>query len=280
MTTTRICIRIDIDTVRDTEVLPTILEMLGKFNMPATFFLTTGDDCTFKNCKNYLNPLKLFQKKAFKQHGIKQMLMGFFNKKQVQSSENLKLIIEKGHELGLHGYLHYEWMNSLNERTEKEIIAWISTGVELFEKETGFKPESFSSPGFTVTNSFLTALDSFNFNYSSDFRGNKEFYPLAGDNQCSTLQLPVAEKSFGELEHEGFSEDEIFERYIAHINKSEDFFIFYMHPSYEPVINKDLLGKILKHISAKENFKVVTMQELADAIKSQEKTKYENTSDI
>jgi peptidoglycan/xylan/chitin deacetylase (PgdA/CDA1 family) len=123
MTQTKIktCIRIDIDTIRDTEVLPTILEILDEFDIPATFFVTTGIDATFKNYKNYKNPLKLLQNNAIKQHGIKQMFRGLIHKQEVQKSKNVKIILKKNHELGLHGYHHYNWFNTLQHKNRDEI---------------------------------------------------------------------------------------------------------------------------------------------------------------
>ena len=263
MTKIKICIRIDIDTIRDTQVLPTILEILNEFNIPATFFVTTGPDTTFKNYKNYLNPIKLLKNNAIKQHGIKQMFRGLLHKQQVQISKNVRSILENNHELGLHGYHHYNWINTLHQKNPDEIKKWISKGCELFEHEYGSRPMSFASPGFTTSPVFLEALDDFKFEYSSDFRGKDAFYPTTGSRKLSTLQLPVAERSFGELEQEGLSEDEIYNRFKNDLDNANDFFIFYMHPSYEPIIKKHLLVRVLEYITANNNFETVTLSDLA-----------------
>jgi len=267
MTRTKVCIRIDIDTVRDTQVLPVVLDILDRFDASATFFVTTGEDMTFRNYKNYLNPLKLLQKKAIKQYGIQQMLRGMLYKQQVQNSSNVQLILEKTHELGLHGYHHYNWMNTLQQKNQKEITEWISKGSELFEDAYGFKPLSFASPGFATSPQFLEALEHFNFEYSSDFRGTKAFYPCNKDHKLSTLQLPVAEKSFGELEFEGFFQDEIYNIMKNGLDSAQDFFIFYMHPSYEPILKRDLLIKVLEYITASDKLEIITMLQLAKHIK-------------
>lgn len=263
----KICIRIDIDTIRDTQVLPNILEILDTFDIPATFFVTTGPDTTFKNYKNYLNPIKLLKNNAIKQHGIKQMFRGLIHKQEVQKSKNVKIILKKNHELGLHGYHHYNWINTLQHKNRDEITEWISNGCELFENEYGFKPKSFASPGFATSPQFLEALDDFNFEYSSDFHGTDAFYPTINSRKLSTLQLPVAQRSFGELEFEGFSEDEIYNRFKSDLDNAHDFFIFYMHPSYEPTIKKHLLIKVLEYITSNNNFEFVTLSDLAKNIK-------------
>ncbi|WP_321417735.1 DUF2334 domain-containing protein [uncultured Methanomethylovorans sp.] len=267
MTKTKVCIRIDIDTVRDTQVIPIVLEILDRFDTSATFFVTTGEDMTFRNFKNYLNPIKLLQKKAIQQHGIQQMLRGMLYKQQVQKSANVQLILEKKHELGLHGYHHYNWMNTLQDKKLEDIREWISKGSEMFEAAYGFKPLSFASPGFATSPEFLEALEDFNFAYSSDFRGKEAFYPCINEHKLSTMQLPVAEKSFGELEFEGFSQDQIYNIMINDLNDAQDFFVFYMHPSYEPILNRDLLFKVMEYITSSGKFEIITMHQLAQHIK-------------
>ena len=267
MTRTKVCIRIDIDTIRDTQVLPVVLEILDSFDASATFFVTTGEDTTFKNYKNYINHLKLLQKRAIQQHGIHQMLRGILYKQHVQKSENVRLILENNHELGLHGYHHYNWMNTLQQKDQAEITEWISKGSELFEDAYGFRPLSFASPGFATSPQFLEALEDFNFVYSSDFRGTEAFYPCNKDHKLSTMQLPVAEKSLGELEFEGLSQDEIYNIMKNGLDSAQDFFIFYMHPSYEPILKRDLLVRVLEYITTSDKFEITTMHQLAKYLK-------------
>jgi undecaprenyl phosphate-alpha-L-ara4FN deformylase len=267
MTRNKVCIRIDIDTVRDTQVLPVVLEILDSFDASATFFVTTGEDMTFKNYKNYINPLKLLQKKAIQQHGIHQMLRGILYKQQVQKSSNVQLILENNHELGLHGYHHYNWMNTLQQKSQEEITEWINKGSELFEDAYGFRPLSFASPGFATSPQFLEALEHFNFEYSSDFRGKEAFYPCINKRKLSTLQLPVAEKSFGELEFEGISNDAIYNIMKNGLESAQNFFVFYMHPSYEPILKRNLLVRVLEYITTSDKFEITTMHQLAKHIK-------------
>lgn len=274
----KVCIRVDIDTIRDTEVLPAVLEIFDVFDIHASFFVTTGSDASFRNYRNYHNPLKLFRNKAIKQHGLSQMFRGLFSDRQVQGSGDVTAVVRKGHELGLHGYHHYNWMNTLQLKDRDEITAWISKGCELFEEAYGFRPRSFASPGFAACPAFLEALDCFGFEYSSDFRGTEAFYPAIGPRRCPTLQLPVAERSFGELEAGGFSEKDIYELYREGLHNAQDFFVFYMHPSYEPVINKHLLITLLEYITSNNCFEIMTLSQLAKNIKRRNRA--EDTADI
>ncbi len=109
----------------------------------------------------------------------------------MESHPALRVLIDSGHEIGLHGYKHYDWMNFLHKKNRIEISNMIETGCKLFEKQFGIPPRSFSSPGFTTSKEYLLALDDFDFDYSSDFYGFHPFYPQVGDKKFDTLQLPV-----------------------------------------------------------------------------------------
>ncbi|HID20008.1 MAG TPA: hypothetical protein EYP28_03585 [Methanophagales archaeon] len=256
-------LRIDIDCVRDAETLPVLLDMLNGNGVKATFFVATGPDNIARNMKNCINPLNLIRKKAFKRYGLA-IFNGLVFKRQVQESKNLDLILDAGHELGLHGYDHYNWMNHLDSKSMEEIGALISCGCELFEQAFGFYPKSFASPGFMVNSSFLSVLDDFGFSYSSDFIAEQAFYPEIGDKVCRTLQIPVSMRSIGEHEESGLSDNQILKAVMDGFSSSSPF-VFYCHPSYEPVFKPALLERVLKCVE--ETAKIVTLGKIASRLK-------------
>ena len=258
-------LRIDIDCVRDAETLPVLLDMLNGHGVKATFFVATGPDNIARNMKNCLNPLNLIRKKAFKRYGLT-----IFNelvfKRQVQDSKNIGLVLDAGHELGLHGYDHYNWMNHLDSKSMEEIGALISRGCDLFEQALGFYPKSFASPGFKMNSKFLSVLDDFGFSYSSDFVGEKAFYPEVEieSKVCRTLQIPVSMRSIGEQEESGLSDNQILKAVMDRLSRSSHF-VFYCHPSYEPVFKPALLERVLKCME--ETAKIVTLGKIASRLK-------------
>lgn len=258
-------LRIDIDCVRDAETLPVLLDMLNGHGIKATFFVTTGPDDIARNMKNCLNPLNLFRKKAFKRYRLT-IFNGLVFKRQVQESKNLDLILDAGHELGLHGYDHYNWMNHLDSKSVEELGALISRGCELFEQAFGFYPKSFASPGFTVNSRFLSALDDFGFRYSSDFVGGQAFYPKSEieGKVCRTLQIPVSMRSIGEQEESGLRDNQILKAVMDRLSCSK-YFVLYCHPSYEPVFKPALLERVLKCVE--ETAKIVTLGKIASRLK-------------
>lgn len=245
-------LRVDIDSIADAIAVPDLLLLLSKNDSRATFFISTGQDETFRNISHY-------KWKNLSKIPIKRYIPGLFQcmiRRNVESHPALKNLINSGHEIGLHGYKHYEWMNFIQEKNKGEISYMIEKGCELFEKEFGSPPRAFSSPGFTTSHEYLRALDDFGFDYSSDFYGFHPFYPETGDKKYETLQLPVRIPSLCE-QHD--NEEEI----LAKIKElcGKDHLILYIHPSCEAVYRRNLLEKILEFAG-----NTVTMREIFENI--------------
>jgi hypothetical protein len=87
--------------------------------------------------------------------------------KDTESEENrkyLKMITERGHEVGNHSYNHESWLQSYSyEEIEKEIIA----AEDAIEKATGQKPRGFRGPGFSWSYDLLKVLESRDYLYDA-----------------------------------------------------------------------------------------------------------------
>jgi peptidoglycan-N-acetylglucosamine deacetylase len=87
--------------------------------------------------------------------------------KDTESEENrkyLKMIAERGHELGNHSYNHESWLQSYSrEQIEKEI----TTAEEAISKVTGHKPKGFRGPGFSWSIDLLGVLENKGYLYDS-----------------------------------------------------------------------------------------------------------------
>lgn len=229
-------LRVDVDSIADAMAVPELLYLLKKYDSKATFFITTGPDQTLRNVSHYAG-------KNLLRIPLKRYIPGLFQsmiRRNVESHPALRILIDSGHEIGLHGYMHYEWMNFLHKKNRVEISNMIETGCKLFENVFGNPPRSFSSPGFTTNKEFLLALDDFDFDYSSDFYGFHPFYPQVGDKKFYTLQLPVTIPSPCELQ----KDDEKILRNIRELCE-KDHFILYIHPSCELLYRRELLERIL-----------------------------------
>jgi peptidoglycan/xylan/chitin deacetylase (PgdA/CDA1 family) len=248
-------LRVDVDCIADALAIPQLLDILKKYDSKATFFIATGPDDTLRNAFHYTGKriFKIPLKRFFS--GMGQCIL----KKHVESNRNLKLLLDEGYEIGLHGYMHYEWMNFLNVKSKEDISDMISRGCDLFEHEFGSLPRSFASPGFKISDQFLRVLDDFGFDYSSDFLGDRIFYPIVNNNTLNTAQVPISMPSLCEL-----PEDE--NKILGRVKKlcSGKYSVFYIHPSCEPIFRKNLFQNILSYAGGTK-----TLSEI-----------YENSSDI
>ncbi len=78
--------------------------------------------------------------------------------KDTESEENrryLKMITERGHEVGNHSYYHESWLQTYSyEKIEKEI----AEAEEAIYKATGLRPNGFRGPGFSWSIDLLEVL--------------------------------------------------------------------------------------------------------------------------
>jgi undecaprenyl phosphate-alpha-L-ara4FN deformylase len=233
-------VRVDVDTVRDAKMLPHTLELLREREIRASFFVTTGVDETYRNYKNYLNPARLLFSGAIQRYGM-DIFTGLLSKMAVQDTPEIGLILDEGHELGLHGVDHFWWMNNLGGVGREEISSQISRGSDLFEGAFGFQPRCFAAPGFKTSADFLSALDDFDFKYSSDFIGHEFFYPSNNGTTFKTMQMPVSLDL--ERHDEGEARDKLKNQMAS------GYSVFYFHPSSEPVFRRELLEEALDLVS-------------------------------
>ena len=87
--------------------------------------------------------------------------------KDTESEENrkyLRMITERGHEVGNHSYHHESWLQTYSyEKIEKEII----NAEEAIVKAIGQRPTGFRGPGFSWSKDLLKVLESRGYKYDA-----------------------------------------------------------------------------------------------------------------
>jgi len=108
--------------------VPHVLDILDELNLKITFFIVGKDTETADNRKY------------------------------------LRMITDRGHEVGNHSYNHESWLQSYSyEKIEKEIIS----AEEAIENATGQRPKGFRGPGFSWSNDLLKVLEERDYLYDS-----------------------------------------------------------------------------------------------------------------
>jgi len=273
MFTTPVAIRIDVDSARDIALLPELLDLFKRRGVNGTFFVAAGPDRLalnlFKHLAHPRSYAQFIKSRPLRYGG--HCLNGIVRSPKVEaaSPEILQRVREEGHELGLHGYDHFTWVSKLSTMNEVSVKKLICTGIKALEAVTKAEAKSFASPGFTVTNALLRAIDAFDFDYSSDFKSNgptPPFYPEICSATGGVLQVPVSMDSIGELFTKGLSVGEIKTRIsecadVWHSNGLP--FVLYAHPAYELGCQKSLFSSILQDLHEDARFKFSTLAQIA-----------------
>ena len=251
-----LCLRFDVDTVGDCRALPYVVSRLKRFNARATFFITTGCDRAGLNLPRYLlRPRSLLEKHIGRRYGLGSLLESLAHPRRVESLVDFQALRRAAHEVSLHGHEHTLWIRDFRKLGQKDLKRRIRMGWEAFKEAAGFEPAGFASPGFTVSDDLLLALESFDFKYSSDFLGEKPFYPVVMEKRLHIPQVPVGIDVEYTVEKHGLS------RYLGLLEYPGDTAIAYMHPSYCRV-NRGVLDKTLE----KADDSYVTFSEVANSI--------------
>ncbi|MAG01700.1 hypothetical protein CMI42_00005, partial [Candidatus Pacearchaeota archaeon] len=166
-------LRIDLESDKGIkEGLPRLLDLMKKYNIKASFYLSMGGESNILELLKYRNKLKTSNERKIRIWSLKEKLrMVLFPRDFVkENKKTLKRILEEGHELGLHGWKHREWSRGLERiNINNTIDKSINTYIRLFGK----KPTSFASPGFNVNNKVLEILEKNKIKFISDFQDTK-----------------------------------------------------------------------------------------------------------
>src|SRR5579875_705911 len=102
--------------------------------------------------------------------------------------ETVDAIVEGGHEIGHHGYLH-ERPNLLTDEEEEAVLV---RGIESLERLTGKRPTGYRSPAWELKPSSPALLKRYGFQYDSSLMGNDIPYLVElGGELGSLLELPI-----------------------------------------------------------------------------------------
>ena len=99
--------------------------------------------------------------------------------------EAVTAIVERGHEVGAHGYMHEEW-GALAPATERALIEKTTA---ILTRLTGAAPRGWRSPGAVMTTLTVELLAGLGYRYTSDFTDRDLPYLMEGG---ALVQLPFA----------------------------------------------------------------------------------------
>ena len=102
-----------------------------------------------------------------------------------QYPQAVESIVNAGHEVGHHGYIH-EHPNELEIDEERH---WISRGIDIIEQHTGKKPRGFRAPLYNFSENTLDLLLEFGFIYDASLMGHEHPYVIKSE-KGQLIELP------------------------------------------------------------------------------------------
>ncbi|HEX9442563.1 MAG TPA: polysaccharide deacetylase family protein, partial [Candidatus Binatia bacterium] len=202
----RLAIKVDVDTrIGLREGVPRLLDLFRRHGVRASFFVSFGPDHSGRAIRRLWRPsflLKMIRTNPLRLYGLKTLLSGTLFPSGPIGEENpdcLRAIEAAGHELGIHGYDHVRWQDRLEKMTELEIAAELGRSAAAYERVLGARPRATAAPGWRLTAASLAVEDRLGFDYASDARGVRPFFPVAGGRAFETLQIPTTLPTLDEL---------------------------------------------------------------------------------
>lgn len=71
--------------------------------------------------------------------------------------KQIRKIVEKGHEIGLHGYTH-EFVSTLSEQQQRDVL---DKSIKVIHEATGKRPRGWTAPAWSTSNETIALLEEF-----------------------------------------------------------------------------------------------------------------------
>lgn len=103
--------------------------------------------------------------------------------------KQIRKIIDKGHEIALHGYTH-EFVSTLSEEQEREVL---KKSIEVLTNMVGKKPRGWTAPAWTTSRSTIKLLEEFGIEYDHSFmHHDSQPYYVPNPAQTSYIETDVS----------------------------------------------------------------------------------------
>jgi peptidoglycan/xylan/chitin deacetylase (PgdA/CDA1 family) len=103
-----------------------------------------------------------------------------------QYPEAVEAMLEGGHEVGHHGYLHEDPTSHSHEQQ----VEWFDKAMEAHKKVVGNSPKGYRAPVYNITQGVIDLLVQRDFQYDSSLMGDDIPYMLNTDNGA-LVEMPV-----------------------------------------------------------------------------------------
>ncbi len=256
-------LKIDVDTyVGMKRGVPKLLEILDRFGVKATFFLSLGPDASGRAILQLLkNPRflkKMARTNAAQLYGFKTALYGTLlpsPKIALSFPDLVRRIIAEGHEVAFHAWDHRRWQDDLATRSDRWVADWFRRGVEAYVHLVGHEPRSFGAPAWTVDDRALAVVKTYPFTFLSCSRAQHPFI----ETQTGLVEIPSDLPCLEEIGVEGGVD-----RILVELKKG-GLHILPVHAEAEGGIWADHFIALLEKLSGMD-YRIVKLEEIREML--------------
>jgi len=196
-----LALKIDVDTLRGTrEGVPTLVELLRKHGVTATFLFSLGPDHTGRAIKRVFRPGfvgKVRRTSVVKHYGVKTLLYGTLLPGPDigrRAADVMQGVRDAGHETGVHCWDHIRWQDGVRGADEPWTYAEMHRACERYTEIFREPPRTHGAAGWQMNVHALRMTQRLGFDYCSDGRGTHPHLPIwnAEPIRCQRIELPVA----------------------------------------------------------------------------------------
>jgi len=263
-------IKVDIDTVTGLKRVPVLLDLFNAYDISVSFFVPMGPDNTGRHISRIVKKdflIRCLKVNPLSSYDFENLLYGLVlppPKIGENHADVLKAIIDQGHELGLHGYNHYEWQVNLKNMQPEAIRKSFDDSSRAYKEIVGADPRSSAAPGWQVSFESLKIQDEYNFLYASDTRGRSPFYPYVNLTMFKTLQIPTTMPTLDELSVQGLHANRIVQ-YLKGKIEAEKISVMTCHTEHEGHRLYDVFRTLIRELR-KDGIRIVKMDELVEEL--------------
>ncbi|MDE3032350.1 MAG: 4-deoxy-4-formamido-L-arabinose-phosphoundecaprenol deformylase [Acidobacteriota bacterium] len=199
-------LRVDVDTLEGSiRGIPTLLRLLDKHQMRASFYFSFGPDNSGKALRRIFRKgflAKMRRTHGAKLYGFKTMMYGVLLPAPIiwkRAAAEMRAAKEAGHEVAIHGWDHVQYHDLLDRKSRQWLSDWYAQAHGAFEAVFGEKAKGAVSPAWRCNDTTLELQEAYGLDYAGDCRGLAPFYPIVKGRTLKTLQIPTTLPTLDEL---------------------------------------------------------------------------------
>lgn len=236
----QISLRVDVDTLEGSlRGIPTLLRLLDKHQMRASFYFSFGPDNSGKALRRIFRKgflAKMRRTNAAKLYGFKTMMYGVLLPAPIiwkRAAAEMRLAREAGHEVGIHAWDHVQYHDLLDRKSRKWLEAWYSQAHEAFRTVFGEPAKGAVSPAWRSNDATLEIQEGYGLDYAGDCRGLEPFYPIVKGRTLKTLQVPTTLPTLDELLGLDGRTPEVVNREVWNLVREDALNVYALHTEVE-----------------------------------------------